>query len=57
MVASDYAIKLINLTYPDDLAAVQKERQWQLAWWQDKTNYDIELWEIIRYQELWSQTL
>ena len=57
MVASDYAIKLINLAYPDDLAAVQKERQWQLAWWQDKTNYDIELWEIIRYQELWSQTL
>ncbi len=24
MVASDYAIKLINLAYPDDLAAVQK---------------------------------
>ena len=28
MVASDYAIKLINLAYPDDLATVQKERQW-----------------------------
>ena len=41
MVASDYAIKLINLAYPDDLAAVQKERQWQLAWWRDKTDYDI----------------
>ena len=40
MVASDYAIKLINLAYPDDLAAVQKERQWQLVWWQDKTDYD-----------------
>ena len=40
MVASDYAIKLINLAYPDDLAAVQKERQWQLAWWRDKTDYD-----------------
>jgi hypothetical protein len=40
LVASDYAIKLINLAYPDDLAAVQKERQWQLAWWQDKTDDD-----------------
>ncbi|WP_314181237.1 putative immunity protein [Abiotrophia defectiva] len=40
MVASDYAIKLINLAYPDDLSAVQKERQWQLDWWQDKTDYD-----------------
>ena len=40
MVASDYAIKLINLAYRDDLAVVQKERQWQLDWWQDETNYD-----------------
>ena len=40
MVASDYAIKLINLAYPDDLSAVQKERQWQLDWWQNKTDYD-----------------
>ena len=40
MVASDYAIKLINLAYLDDLSAVQKERQWQLDWWQDKTDYD-----------------
>ncbi|MBQ4251435.1 MAG: hypothetical protein II704_00145 [Erysipelotrichaceae bacterium] len=30
MVASDYAVKIINLLYPDDLEAVRKERQWQL---------------------------
>ena len=40
MVASDYAIKLINLAHPDDLVAVQEERQWQLTWWRDKTDYD-----------------
>lgn len=30
MVASDYAIKVINLLYPDDIAPVKKERQWQI---------------------------
>lgn len=30
MVASDYAIKLINLKHPLDKEAVQKERQWQI---------------------------
>lgn len=30
MVASDYAIKVINLLYPNDIAAVSKERQWQI---------------------------
>lgn len=30
MVASDYAIKLINLKYPLDKEAVKKERQWQI---------------------------
>lgn len=31
MVASDYAIKVINLMFPDNLEAVTKERKWQLA--------------------------
>lgn len=31
MVASDYAIKLINLMYPCDMSKVIEERQWQLS--------------------------
>lgn len=31
MVASDYAIKVINLLFPDDDNAVQQERMWQIA--------------------------
>ena len=31
MVASDYAIKLINLMFPKDMGAVTRERKWQLA--------------------------
>ena len=31
MVASDYAIKLINLIYPCDMSKVIEERQWQLS--------------------------
>lgn len=31
MVASDYAIKLINLLYPHDLESVLRERKWQIA--------------------------
>ena len=31
MVASDYAIKTINLKYPNDLNAVKAEREWQIA--------------------------
>lgn len=31
MVASDYAIKAINLLYPGDMDAVTAERQWQLS--------------------------
>ena len=30
MVASDYAIKVINLLYPNDMIAVSSERQWQI---------------------------
>lgn len=31
MVASDYAIKVINLLFPDDVNAVRQERLWQIA--------------------------
>lgn len=31
MVASDYAIKTINLKYPNDMNAVKAEREWQIA--------------------------
>jgi hypothetical protein len=31
MVASDYAIKTINLKYPDDVNAVKTEREWQIS--------------------------
>ncbi|MBR3356677.1 MAG: hypothetical protein IKG46_02505 [Solobacterium sp.] len=31
MVASDYAVRVINLLYPDDMDAVRKEREWQLT--------------------------
>lgn len=31
MVASDYAIKTINLKYPNDMNAVRAEREWQIA--------------------------
>lgn len=30
MVASDYAIKVVNLLFPDDLEAVKQERTWQI---------------------------
>lgn len=30
MVASDYAVKVINLMFPDNVEAVTKERKWQL---------------------------
>lgn len=30
MIASDYAIKFINIIYPNDLEKVNKERNWQL---------------------------
>ena len=30
MMASDYAIKVINLIYPNDFDAVTKERNWQI---------------------------
>lgn len=30
MVASDYAIKVITMLYPDDLGSVTKEREWQI---------------------------
>lgn len=30
MVASDYAIKTINLKYPNDINAVKAEREWQI---------------------------
>lgn len=30
MVASDYAIKVINLKYPDDMEAVKELREWQI---------------------------
>ena len=31
MVASDYAIKVVNLKYPDNMEAVKEEREWQIA--------------------------
>ncbi|MEA5078065.1 MAG: hypothetical protein VB013_05800 [Anaerolineaceae bacterium] len=31
MVASDYAIKTINLKYPNDINAVRTEREWQIT--------------------------
>lgn len=30
MVASDYAVKVINLLYPNDMYAVKNERLWQI---------------------------
>ena len=30
MVASDYAVKVINLLHPGDRAATTHERQWQV---------------------------
>lgn len=30
MVASDYAIKVINFLHPGDRAAATRERQWQI---------------------------
>ena len=30
IVASDYAIKVINILFPGDMEAVRKERRWQL---------------------------
>ena len=30
MVASDYAVKVINLLYPDNMDAVRQERLWQI---------------------------
>ena len=30
MVASDYAVKVINLLHPDNMDAVKKERLWQI---------------------------
>ena len=30
VVASDYAIKVINLLHPGDTAAATRERQWQV---------------------------
>jgi len=31
MVASDYAIKTINLKFPSDMSAVRAEREWQIT--------------------------
>lgn len=31
MVASDYAIKVMNLKFPDDMDAVRREREWQIV--------------------------
>ena len=30
MVASDYAVKAVNLMYSNDMDSVQRERKWQL---------------------------
>jgi len=30
MVASDYAVKVINLKFAEDMEAVKKEREWQI---------------------------
>ena len=31
MVASDYAVKVVNLLYPNDIDAVKNERLWQIS--------------------------
>ena len=31
MVASDYAVKVVNLLYPNDIDAVKNERSWQIS--------------------------
>lgn len=41
MVASDYAIKVTNIKYPNDLKAVQKERKWQI----DTMNSIKDVWK------------
>ena len=41
MVASDYAIKVINIKYPNDLKAVQQERNWQI----DTMNSIKDVWK------------
>lgn len=40
MVASDYAVKVINIKYPNDLKAVQQERKWQI----DTINSITDVW-------------
>lgn len=30
MVSSDYAVKVINVLFPDDINAVSQERLWQI---------------------------
>lgn len=31
MVASDYAVKVVNLLYPNNIDAVKNERLWQIS--------------------------
>lgn len=31
MVASDYAVKVMNLMFPNDIDAVTKQREWQIS--------------------------
>ena len=40
MVASDYAIKVINMKYPNDMKAVWQERKWQI----DTMNSIKDIW-------------
>ncbi len=41
MVSSDYAVKVINLLFPNDINAVRQERFWQIEHWID--------WESISF--------
>jgi len=41
MVASDYAIKTINLKYPYDMNAVKAEREWQIDALNRVTNFNL----------------
>lgn len=34
MVVSDYAVKVMNLMFPNDIDAVTKEREWQISYFE-----------------------
>lgn len=48
MVASDYAIKVMNIKFPGDKCAVQKERKWQIDILRNILNYE-KIYEVDNY--------